>query len=100
MGREMLGIKAGSRKRVTAQETWKRAGCSARTHLFRFLQQVCERDVRQDSCGPRPAGAAGALPCRWTDRSTWVSAGLWVQPERVPDHRVSKEEEITGPFPD
>lgn len=37
---------------------------------FRFLQQICERDLSQDSRGPRPEGAAGALA--WMGRrSSW-----------------------------
>lgn len=51
---------------------------------FRFLQQICECDIGQDSCGPRPEGAAGALPCRRANRAAGVSAGnqgLWAWAE-------------------
>lgn len=41
---------------------------------FRFLQQICERDVSQDSRGPRPGGAAGALPRGRADGAAGVSA--------------------------
>lgn len=43
---------------------------------FRFLQQICERDLSQDSRGPRPEGAAGALARGWADGAAGVSPAL------------------------
>lgn len=59
-----------------SQRATDQPGCFS----FRFLQQICECDIGQDSCGPRPEGAAGVLPCRWANRAAGVSVGnqgLW-----------------------